>query len=1224
MSDESWPRIKEVLAAALDAAPDQRASVVGSLCGGNAELRASVESLLAAHDMSPSFLEEPLLAHIDEDDREPNLGRRLGPYVIEEAVGRGGMGTVYIARRADAEFDRRVAIKMIRRGMDSEVVVRRFRHERQILASLNHPNIAALFDGGTTPEGLPYFVMEYVAGVPIDRYADQHRLTTTARIELCLPILDAVQHAHSRLVVHRDIKPTNVMVTADGHPKLLDFGIAKILDHELDRPSTFTSLGRPMTPDYASPEQLRGDPLTPSTDVYSLGSLLYELLTGRRPYRITTHSVEEIARVVAEQDPERPSAAVERVETVSLDDGSTAVATAETVSRTRDGSPSSLRRRLSGTLDEILLKALRKEPDRRYASVAALADDLRRYLAEQPVELSWEGRRYRMARLLRRHRSRVMTAALLLVVAGAVAVATKRLSSRDTRLPAPVAQAAARPSLAVIGFRNLSERPADAWMSTAVAEMLTTELAGDGQLRVLQPERVSRVQTELKSASAAFTAENIRRIRGALRSDYAVTGTFAIAQDSVPRVVRIDARIDRAGRDPVSVAASGDEGQLFALVANVGRELRAQLGLRESGPETTRRARAAFPQTLEATRLYAEGMSRLRLLDAVSARSLLEQAAEREHDNPMIHTALASVWTALGYEARAVAAAQKAFDASAALSREDRLNVEGRLYEVQHKWPNAVDVYRTLWGFFSDNIEYGLRLAAAQTAAGQPKDALKTVTALRQLREPENQDPRIDLEEFQADDAMGDFQHESLAIRQAVQRAERSGARLVLARARLLEGRGDYNRGQLGAAQQALDQAQQMFLDAGDRASAASALSSLATVLSDQQDLTRSERMYRQALRVGEEIGDRRSISVALNNLGVLLKDERRFDEARQMHERALAIRRDIADQAWVAVSLANIGVVLFEQGRFREAAAYYRQSLAIARDIDDRRGQVRALHNLAIIDRSLGNLAAARASYEESLATRATLGDRRGLVMGRVELGAVQLAQGEIDHARRTAESALALAREIPLKPGEAQALYALGEIALASGDLVAARRFHEQALSIREEMKETRTILESRLALATLTLEEGRPAAALRAAHDIESDLGTLDQTARIALAVLQARSELALGDVERASHTLDLVRSPAEKTEQIDLRELFVLVDAEVDAAEGQNARARARLATERPRLARAGMVLAGFEYEAARLRLDRVEGQSTFQAGANALQKDARTHGAGLILRRLQVM
>ncbi|HUK33722.1 MAG TPA: serine/threonine-protein kinase, partial [Vicinamibacterales bacterium] len=831
MSAESWPRIKEVLAAALEAAPEERAAVVSRLCAGNAVLRANVEALLAAHDASPSFLEEPLAAQLDADELDANIGRRLGPYVIEAIIGHGGMGSVYAARRVDDEFDRTVAVKMIRRGMDSDVVVRRFRHERQILASLNHPNIAALFDGGTTADGVPYFVMEYVAGIPIDQYADEHRLATAARIELFLPILDAVQHAHSRAVVHRDIKPTNVMVTDDGHPKLLDFGIAKILGPDVDVPSTFTSIGRPMTPDYASPEQLRGQPLTPATDVYSLGLLLYELLTGRRPYRVTTHSVEEIARVVAEQDPERPSAAIARVETVSRDDGTTSVMTAETVSLTRDGSPALLRRRLSGTLDEILLKALRKEPEQRYESVAALADDLRRHLAERPVGLSWEGRRYRIQRVLRRRRVAIAAVALGIVVAGVAAVVTRKLTPRETSAPVQAAQSVSRPSLAVVGFRNLSARSVDGWMSIAIAEMLTTELAGDGQLRVLSSERVSRVQTDLKSASATLTPERIARLRGALGSDYAVTGTFAISEGSVPRAVRIDARIDRAGRDPVSVAASGDEGQLFVLVANVGRELRAQLGLREGASEATRAARAAFPQTLEATRLYAEGMSRLRLLDAVTARSQLEKAAERESDNPMIQTALASAWVALGYEARAGAAAQKAFDASAALNREDRLNVEGRLYEVQHKWPNAVDVYRTLWGFFSDNIEYGLHLAAAQTAAGQPKEAIKTVAAIRALRGPQNLDPRVDLEEFQADDAMGDFQHESTAIRQAVQRAERSGARFILARARLLEGRADYNRGQLGPAQQALDQAQQMFLDAGDRASAAAALSSLATVL---------------------------------------------------------------------------------------------------------------------------------------------------------------------------------------------------------------------------------------------------------------------------------------------------------------------------------------------------------------------------------------------------------
>jgi eukaryotic-like serine/threonine-protein kinase len=1225
MSDDRWPRVKEVLAAALDVTADRRPALVDVLCAGDPELRASVESLLAAHVMSTSFLEEPLIAQVDFDDLEPNVGRKLGPYVIEAAIGRGGMGTVYVARRVDDEFEQRVAIKMIRRGMDSDVVIRRFRHERQILASLNHPNIAALFDGGTSSDGLPYFVMEYVAGVPIDRYADEHRLTTTARIELCLPVLDAVQHAHDRLVVHRDIKPTNVMVTVEGHPKLLDFGIAKILDPEFDSPSTFTSLGRPMTPEYASPEQLRGDSLTAATDVYSLGLLLYELLTGHRPYRIATHTPEEIAKVVSEQDPERPSAAIERVESVPLEDGTTATVTAETVSLTRDGSPALLRRRLSGTLDEILLKALRKEPEQRYLGVAALTADLRRYLAEQPVALSWEARRYRTRRLVRRHRAALVTAALVFVVAGAVAVTTRKLTSRQTNSPPAAAQVARRPSLAVVGFRNLSERPADGWMSTALAEMLTTELGGDGQLRVVTAERVSRVQTDLdqKRGPLPLSPEGIENIRAAVSSDYAVGGTFAVSDGAAPRAVRIDVRIQRAGRDALSVAASGDEGQLFTLVANVGRELRAQLGLHQSGLETTKSARAAFPQTLEATRLYAEGMSKLRLLDAVSARSALEQAAAREGDAPMIQTALASAWTVLGYDKRAVDAAKKAFDASAALTREDRLNVEGRLYEVQRRWPNAVDVYRTLWGFFSDNVEYGLHLAAAQTAAGQPKDSLKTVAALRQLRAPDNQDARIDLEEFQANDAMGDFQRESAAIQHALQRASQARARFVVARARLLEGRSLYNQGQLGPAQQALDQAQQVFLEVGDRASAAAALNSLAVVLGDQQDLPRSERMYRQAFSVAEEIGDRRTMSAALNNLGILLKDERRFDEARQAHARALAVRREIADQPAIAMSLANIGVVFLEQDRLREAGDYYRQSLAIVREVDDRRGQVRALHNIAIIDRELGNLAAARTAFEESLATREKLGDKRGMVMGRVELGTVQLLQGQIDRARQTEESAVALAHEIAVKPGEGYALYRLGDIAFAAGNLAAARQFHEQALTMRREMKETRTILESRLALATIALEEGRPADAMRDASQVESELGSgSDQQTRIGVAVLLARAHLGLGDAAAASRALDAVRAIAEKTEQIEPRELFVLADAQVDAAQGRTDRARERLSSARPRLARAGMVLAGFECDAELLRLDRAEGRSTFRADANTLQESARARGAGLILRRLQ--
>src|SRR5438309_2872299 len=251
----SWPRVKEVLGLAIDQPADRRSALLDTLCAGEPELRAEVESLLEAEAEAGSFLESPALRAVDHTaDVDPHLGQQVGAYVIERCIGRGGMGAVYLARRTD-EFEHSAAIKMIRRGMDSELVVRRFRHERQILASLNHPHIARLFDGGTTPAGLPYFVMEYVAGTPIDPYADTHRLTTSERLRLFLGVLDGVGHAHDRHIVHRDLKPSNVLVTADGQPKLLDFGIAKILGPDSEGDSTMTSLARPMTPEYASPEQ---------------------------------------------------------------------------------------------------------------------------------------------------------------------------------------------------------------------------------------------------------------------------------------------------------------------------------------------------------------------------------------------------------------------------------------------------------------------------------------------------------------------------------------------------------------------------------------------------------------------------------------------------------------------------------------------------------------------------------------------------------------------------------------------------------------------------------------------------------------------------------------------------------------------------------------------------------------------------------------------------------
>jgi serine/threonine protein kinase/tetratricopeptide (TPR) repeat protein len=316
-------------------------------------------------------------------DEQSMLGRHVGPYRIEREIGQGGMGTVYEARRADGEFQHRVAIKLIKSGLDRDFVLRRFRNERQILAALDHPNIGRLLGGGTTQDGNPYFVMEYIEGRPLYQYADAQRLNLSDRLRLFIQICDAVQYAHDKLVIHRDIKPTNILVSQTGAPKLLDFGIAKLLDPELVSDTTpQTTLGvRLMTIEYASPEQVQALPVTFCSDVYSLGVILYELLTGHSPYRFRNLMPHEVARAIIEDEPEQPSVAVSRPGPgipVSLVDRD--AATLSTAEDTRPQLVVNLRQELSGNLDNIVLKALRKEPGQRYESATALRDDILRHL----------------------------------------------------------------------------------------------------------------------------------------------------------------------------------------------------------------------------------------------------------------------------------------------------------------------------------------------------------------------------------------------------------------------------------------------------------------------------------------------------------------------------------------------------------------------------------------------------------------------------------------------------------------------------------------------------------------------------------------------------------------------------------------------------------------------------------------------------------------------------
>jgi non-specific serine/threonine protein kinase/serine/threonine-protein kinase len=411
VTPERWKQVEAVFEQALERPAGERTAFLQQTCNGDEELRREVESLLDSHERAGSFIDQRSMflsqEILEQETPSVQTGQLIGPYRVVREIGRGGMGAVYLAERADEQYQKRVAIKLIKRGMDTDSVLRHFRNERQILASFDHPNIARLFDGGTTTDGLPYFVMEYVDGVPIDKYADAHGLTINDRLKVFLQVCAAVSYAHRHTVIHRDVKPSNIFVTNDGVPKLLDFGVAKILQSGDGVESLMTMPGaRPMTPEYASPEQVRGEPVTTASDVYSLGVVLYELLTGSSPYRLSTRAPREIERAITEQEPTKPSTVARNSRIVNGESD-------EPRMPVRLG-PNYDSRKLRGDLDNIVLMALRKEPARRYQSVEQFAGDIRRHLESRPVLARRDTVSYRAKKFVQRNK--VATAAAILVL----------------------------------------------------------------------------------------------------------------------------------------------------------------------------------------------------------------------------------------------------------------------------------------------------------------------------------------------------------------------------------------------------------------------------------------------------------------------------------------------------------------------------------------------------------------------------------------------------------------------------------------------------------------------------------------------------------------------------------------------------------------------------------------------------------------------------------------
>jgi len=613
MDATRWSRIRDIFDRAAVLSPDERDAFLRDACADDPALRLQVESLLAAEDEASGFLGRAIGEAAHDVAAAGRIGERIGAYEIVRELAHGGMGAVFYGRRADAEYESAVAIKLIR-GLRTADQLRRFRTERQLLAKLNHPHIARLLDGGTTSDGLPYLVMEYVEGLPIDAWCDAERLDLRRRITLFRRVCAAVDHAHRALIVHRDIKPSNVMVTADGTPKLLDFGIAKLLD-PLDAGETTTL--RVMTPAYASPEQIRGEAVGVATDIYSLGVLLYRLLTGVLPFEGEGRSAGEFERLVLEHEATRPSACT--------------------------GLPAPAARLLRGDLDAIALTALRKEPERRYGSVMQLSDDLGRYLEGRPVAARPDRWGYRAAKFLRRHTAPLAAGVLALVVlVGLTAFYLVRLQTERDRARAAADRATtvstflgnlfsyADPSAA--GGRTLTAREmldrgierlrtdfpdqprTQATLLMSAADAYRT--LGDNQRAAALAEQALEMRAAVFGPNAIEVAEALNTLAMAVYQEVGDDSTFSLSRraDSIFRM--------HAGENPLGYAEALN--RLGWLAQERADYRRADSLMRLS--LTIRRRELGDTTAPVATILNDLGVMRREMGDTLGADTLLEQA----------------------------------------------------------------------------------------------------------------------------------------------------------------------------------------------------------------------------------------------------------------------------------------------------------------------------------------------------------------------------------------------------------------------------------------------------------------------------------------------------------------------------------------------------------------------------------------------------------------------